>query len=63
MLSDGENDLDKISKILKQKKSIIMKITKLLDKEKTFKMYLLKKILNMNVMLRRGKTSRYNYFR
>lgn len=37
MLSDGKNDLDTISKILKQKKYIVMKITKLLVKKKLLK--------------------------
>ena len=37
MLSNGENDLGKISKILNQKKSIILKITKLLVKKKLLK--------------------------
>ena len=37
MLSDGENNLEKISKILNQKKSIIKKIKKLLEKKKFLK--------------------------
>ena len=37
MLSDGENDLSKISKILNQKKSIIKKIANLLVKKKLLK--------------------------
>jgi Uncharacterized protein conserved in bacteria with an aminopeptidase-like domain len=37
MLSDGEKDLDTISKILKQKKYIVVKITKLLAKKKLLK--------------------------
>jgi aminopeptidase-like protein len=37
MLSDGENNLDKISKILNQKKSIVVKISKLLVKKKLLK--------------------------
>ena len=37
MLSNGENDLGRISKILNEKKSIILKITKLLVKKKLLK--------------------------
>ena len=37
MLSDGENDLGKISKILNQKKFTIKKIAKLLVKKKLLK--------------------------
>ena len=37
MLSDGENDLSKISKNIKSKKSIIKKIVKLLVKKKLLK--------------------------